>query len=70
MWETWVQSLGWEDSLEKRKATHSSVLAWRRILEWVAIMCVCVCIHTDISLAIRLSMDIQIDCFHVVAIVN
>ena len=29
MWETWVQSLGWEDSLEKGKATHSSVLAWR-----------------------------------------
>ena len=29
MWETWVQSLGWEDSLEKEKATHSSILAWR-----------------------------------------
>ena len=29
MWETWVRSLGWEDSLEKRKATHSSILAWR-----------------------------------------
>ena len=29
MWETWVQSLGWEDTLEKGKATHSSVLAWR-----------------------------------------
>ena len=28
MWETWVVSLGWEDSLEKRKATHSSILAW------------------------------------------
>ena len=27
--ETWVQSLGWEDSLEKGKATHSSILAWR-----------------------------------------
>ena len=27
--ETWVQSLGWEDPLEKGKATHSSVLAWR-----------------------------------------
>ena len=25
MWETWVQSLGWEDSLEKAMATHSSV---------------------------------------------
>ena len=27
--DTWVQSLGWEDPLEKGKATHSSVLAWR-----------------------------------------
>ena len=26
---TWVQSLGWEDPLEKGKATHSSILAWR-----------------------------------------
>ena len=29
MWETWVQSLVWEDPLEKGKATHSSILAWR-----------------------------------------
>ena len=29
MWEIWVQSLGWEDPLEKGKATHSSILAWR-----------------------------------------
>ena len=29
MWETWVQSLGWEDTLEKGKATHSRILAWR-----------------------------------------
>ena len=28
MRETWVQSLGWEDSLEKGMATKSSVLAW------------------------------------------
>ena len=27
--ETWVQSLGWEDSLEEDMATHSSSLAWR-----------------------------------------
>ena len=26
---TWVQSLGWEEPLEKGKATHSSILAWR-----------------------------------------
>ena len=29
MQETWVQSLGWEDALEKGKATHSSILAWK-----------------------------------------
>ena len=29
MQETWVQSLGWEDPLEKGKATHSTILAWR-----------------------------------------
>ena len=29
MWETWVQSLGLEDPLEKGKATHSRILAWR-----------------------------------------
>ena len=28
MQETWVQSLGWKDALEKGKATHSSILAW------------------------------------------
>ena len=27
--ETWVRFLGWEDPLEKEKATHSSILAWR-----------------------------------------
>ena len=29
MWESWVRSLGWEDPLEKGKATHSSILASR-----------------------------------------
>ena len=29
MQETWVQSLGWEDPLEKGKATHFNILAWR-----------------------------------------
>ena len=29
MQETWVQSLDWEDTLEKGMATHSSTLAWR-----------------------------------------
>ena len=32
MQETWVQSLGWEDPLEKEMKTHSSILAWR--LPW------------------------------------
>ena len=29
MQETWVQSQGWEDPLEKEMATHSSILVWR-----------------------------------------
>ena len=29
MWETWVQSLGWEDPLEKEMATHCSTAAWK-----------------------------------------
>ena len=29
MQETWIRSLGWEEPLEKGKATHSSILAWR-----------------------------------------
>ena len=35
MWETWIRSLGWEDPLEKGKATHSSILAWR--IQWTAL---------------------------------
>ena len=33
IWETWVRSLGWKDPLEKGKATHSSILAWR--IPWI-----------------------------------
>ena len=29
VWETWVWSLGWEDPLDKGKATHSGIIAWR-----------------------------------------
>ena len=38
VWETWVWSLGWEDLLEKGKATHSSILSWKipRIVHGVA----------------------------------
>ena len=32
MQETWIQSLGWENPLEKGKVTHSSILAW--IIPW------------------------------------
>ena len=42
MWETWVQSLGWEDALEKGMATHSSILAWRIPMDrgaWRATVC-------------------------------
>ena len=31
VWETWVQSPGQEDPLEKGMATHSSILAWRSL---------------------------------------
>ena len=34
MWETWVLSVGWEDPLEKAKATHSSILA--RKIPWAS----------------------------------
>ena len=33
MWETWVQSLGREDPLEKEVATHSSILAWKNPMD-------------------------------------
>ena len=32
MWETWIQSLDWEDPLERRMTTNSSILAW--IIPW------------------------------------
>ena len=37
IWETWVQSLGWEDPLEKGMATHSSILSWR--IPWTGGAC-------------------------------
>ena len=40
-WETWVQSLGWEEPLEEGMATHSSILAWRIPMDggaWQAIV--------------------------------
>ena len=41
MWETWVGSLGWKDPLEEGMATHSSILAWRILMDrgaWRAIV--------------------------------
>ena len=41
MRETWVRFLGWEDPLEKGKATHSSILAWKNPMDrgalWVTV---------------------------------
>ena len=33
MQKTWVQSLGWEDTLEEGMATHSGVLAWKSLMD-------------------------------------
>ena len=33
MWETWIQSLVWENPLEKEMATHSRILAWK--IPWI-----------------------------------
>ena len=41
MWETWAQSLGWEDPLEESMATYSGILAWRIPMDrgaWQAIV--------------------------------
>ena len=33
LWETWVQSLGWEDPLDEEMATNSSSLAWKTSMD-------------------------------------
>ena len=33
MWETWIQSLGWEDRLEEGMAIHSSIPVWRILMD-------------------------------------
>ena len=45
MWETWVGPLGWEDPLQKGKATHSSILAWK--IPWG---------HKELDITERLSL--------------
>ena len=45
MQETWVRSLGWEDPLEEGITTHSSILAWRILMDvgalWATVHGVC-----------------------------
>ena len=57
MWETWVQSLGWEDPLEKGKVTHSSgpenSVAWR--IPWT----VSSCGHKESDATEQLSLSIS-----------
>ena len=48
MWETWVRFLGWEDPLEKGKASHSSILAWRIPSSWG---------HKELDTTERLSLE-------------
>ena len=59
MREIWVQSLGWEDPLEKRMATHSSIIDWR--IPWTCT------VHgvTESDMTERLSLMIQWDVFHI-----
>ena len=51
MQETWVRSLGWKDPLEKRTATHSSILAWRILVysPWI-------CKESDFTQQLSLSL--------------
>ena len=52
MWETWVRFLGWEDPLEKGKASHSSILAWR--IPWTYSLWGCKELDTTKQLALSL----------------
>ena len=55
MQDTWVRSLGWEDPLEKGKATHSSILAWK--IPWTVQDIVHS--HKDLGTTERLSLHSQ-----------
>ena len=52
MQETLVQSLGWADPLEKGKATHSRILAWR--IPWT--LCIVLGGHKESDMTERLSL--------------
>ena len=49
MQETWVRSLGWEESLEEDMAIHSSILTWRIPMDrgawWATVSGVAKCLH-------------------------
>ena len=49
MWETWVQSLGWEDPLEEDMTTHSSILAWRISMRILVGYCPWGCRESDMT---------------------
>ena len=56
MWETQVQSLGWKDPLEEGMAAHSSILAWRILMDrgaWQAAYSPWGCKESDMT--VRLS---------------
>ena len=59
MQETWVQSLGWEDPLEKGKATHPTILAWR--IPWTEVPGVT---ESDTAEHLSLSHAIFLDCMY------
>ena len=70
MRETWVQSLGREDLLEKQMTTHSSILAWK--IPWTEEPGWATHIYTHIYVSRLLYSSVygHLGCFHVLAIVN
>ena len=59
MWEIWVRSLGWEGPLEKGKAIHSSILAWR-IPQTVLCVSPLGCKELDMTEQLSLSRKIKV----------
>ena len=55
MWETWVQSLSWEDPLEKGMVTHSRTLAWR--IPWKGTWQPWGCKKSDVTEQLTLSLS-------------
>ena len=66
LWDTWVWPLGWEDPLEKGKATHFSILAWK--IPWTySPWC-----HKELDKTERLSLHLSLSmsCFTFTPILN